>query len=48
MRYLRKRIDTKMDKELTPHAPPFAKLVEDVAQAKMSVELIPDDERDEA
>jgi hypothetical protein len=31
MRYLHKRFDNKMDKELSPHAPPFAKLVEDVA-----------------
>ena len=36
MRYLHKRIDNKMDKELTDKAPPFAKLVEDVARTMES------------
>ena len=34
LRYLHKRIDNKMDKELSDKAPPFAKLVEDVARAR--------------
>jgi hypothetical protein len=33
MRYLHKRIDNKMDKELNPYAPRFTKLVDDVARA---------------
>ena len=32
MRYLHKRIDNKMDKELTTSAPPFSRLVDDVAR----------------
>ena len=32
MRYLHKRIDNKMDKELVSSAPPFARLTEDVAR----------------
>ena len=32
MRYLKKRIDTKMDKELSSKQPPFGELVADVAR----------------
>ena len=36
MRYLRKRYNNKMDKELTDRAPPFASLVDDVARTMKS------------
>ena len=36
MRYLHKRINNKMDKELSDKAPPFARLVEDVARTMES------------
>ena len=39
MRYLHKRINTKMDKELTPHAPPFARLVDEVAKSMQARSL---------